>query len=111
MTIKIFSELKKNGFLMVPYVLVQTLGADTTIVLVEIIAELNHAENLGLNYGDDFLLNKDRIANKLGIEFDNLEEILDELENLSFIFYIQSKPLGVTLKEIQIRYNVSRNGF
>ena len=85
MTINMYKLYKEGGFNMLPHILSKTLGAVTTLVLSETVAQLNYADNNKLNYNSDFLCDLNRMANLLGLSEDELWEQLEKLENLKFI--------------------------
>lgn len=85
MALQIYSKLKEKGFIMTPYSAIRTLPENEAIVLMELLAELNHARNIDLNYGDDFLCDINRLSAILNIEWNLLLEILKGLQELGFI--------------------------
>lgn len=90
MTIKIYSHLRAKGFIMLPYGLIRTIGEIYAIVLMELLAELNYADNNYLNRDDDFLCNLGRLSEILNIKQDCLLEILQDLEKNNFIAVFSS---------------------
>lgn len=90
MGLPIYNKLKEKGFIMAPYGLIRTTSETIVIVLMELLAELNYAQNNGLNFGNDFLCNINRLSEVLNIELSYLLEILKELQELDFIVAIDS---------------------
>lgn len=90
MGLPIYNKLKEKGFIMAPYGLIRTTTETIAIVLMELLAELNYAQNNGLNFGNDFLCNINRLSEVLNIELSYLLEILKELQELDFIVAIDS---------------------
>ena len=81
----LFSELKKGGFIMLPYNVIKLLGVRTASVLCQIVAEHNYAKKNRLNLNDDFLFSPSRMASYLCMGQEDLEKIFDELETFGFI--------------------------
>lgn len=85
MALQIYNKLKGKGFIMTPYSTIRTLRETEAIVLMELLAELNYAQNADLNFGDDFLCDIERLSAVLNIEWNYLLEILKGLQELGFI--------------------------
>lgn len=90
---------------MLPYGLIRTMPTDKAIVLMELLAELNYAQNNALSFGNDFLCNINRLSEILNIELNYLLEILEQLEELDLIVVFDSniedtKPIGINLNNI-----------
>ncbi len=87
MTIRIWNDLKKYGFVMTPYTFIRSLGAIKATVLCQILAEYNHANNNQLNLGKCFLSDLNRMANYLGLDINELLTEITELEELNLLWF------------------------
>lgn len=87
MTIKIWNDFKRYGFIMLPYTFVRSIGAVKAAVLCQILAEYNHAQNNKLNAGKYFLTDFNRMAKYLGLNVDELIKIITELQEMQFLWF------------------------
>ena len=85
MTIKIWQDFKKLGFLIAPYTLVRCLGCRDVLVLAEIIAEYNYANNNSWEVDGWFFINFKEIGKRLGLDENQLIKSIDNLEGLKFL--------------------------
>ena len=87
MTIKSWTNFKNGGFILLSYSLLQNLDVITAIVLCEIMAEYNHAHNNNFNIGQRFLVNLKRMSDYLCLNFEEINNALNDLQDLDLIDY------------------------
>ena len=87
MTIKAWSNFKEGGFVFANYFLLQTLDTLTAIVLCQLIAEYNFADNKELTHFQFFLTNVKRLTDVLGITKDELFDSLNYLVELKLLVF------------------------
>lgn len=85
MTIDMWNQFKNNGFVFGSYTFLRCLDTITALVLCQIIAEYNHANNKKLNTDSLFLSDLNRMSDYLGLDMKDLKISLDELSYLGFI--------------------------
>ncbi len=85
MTIKIWKQLNKNGFIMAGYTFCRSLGITNAVVLAQLLAEYNFANNKNLDCCNFFLCNIYRTADYLGLSNEELSNALTELRKLNLI--------------------------
>lgn len=85
MTINMWTAFKDGGFVFGNYFLLQTLDITSAIVLCQLIAEYNFANNNGLAYKEYFLIDSLRLQKVLGIAEDELFEVINYLKSLGVI--------------------------
>lgn len=90
MTIKIWNDFKKGGFVMLDYAILCCLEKVTAIVLCQLIAEYNHAENHNLNIDKLFLVNIKRLSDYLYLDYDEIKDAFYELKSFNLIDFYQS---------------------
>ncbi|MBD5401297.1 hypothetical protein HDR58_00650 [bacterium] len=90
MTIKIWKQLNKNGFIMAGYTFCRSLGITNAVVLAQLLAEYNFANNKNLDCCNFFLCNICRTADYLGLSNEELSNALTELRKLNLIGIYES---------------------
>ena len=90
MSIKIWNEFIREGIVMLNYYLLYGLDLVTAIVLCQIIAEYNHANNHNLNVQPYFLVNMQRMSDYLNLDVEEIVNALKNLLNLNLIGYSSS---------------------
>lgn len=83
--INIWQTLKEGGFVLVPYTMLKVLGPINSVVLGEIVSELNHAIKNHLSYNQDFLTNINRMADFLGMQYQEVISAVKELQEQALI--------------------------
>lgn len=97
MTIELWKEFKRLGFVYVSYTFLRCFTAETAIVLCQLIAESNHANNKELCLGGFFLTDLNRMSKYLSITKDKIKEILTALKSKQFILMLDSGIEDVVL--------------
>lgn len=85
MTINMWTAFKDGGFVFGNYFLLQTLDITSAIVLCQLIAEYNFANNNGLACNEQFLIDSLRLQKVLGFDEDELIEAINNLQSLGVI--------------------------
>lgn len=96
MSLDIYKFVKQKGSIIAPYSFLRTLEPFQVIVTMELLAELNYANNNNLNYYDDFLCDLNRVCNVLNMEAKDLSKILGKLEQLDFFNFYPSDIRNTT---------------
>ena len=87
MAIKSWTDFKNGGFIFLSYILLQSLGKNSAIVLCEIMSEYNHAVDKKLNIEQRFLVNLQRMSDYLNLDFEDITSALNDLKSIDLIEY------------------------
>ena len=90
MTINMWQDFKTNGFVFCIYTFLRCMNTFTALVLCQLIAEYNHANNECLNAGEYFFTDLSRIADYLGLDVETVKNSINELTTLNFIYTFDS---------------------
>ena len=97
MTINMWQDFKTNGFVFGIYTFLRCMDTFTVLVLCQLIAEYNHANNENLNAGEYFLTDLNRLADYLGLEVETVKKSINELIALDFICTFDSGIENIVL--------------